>query len=117
MLNAKAGPSVVCSLGCRTIRIHQIINKPEPSGWEENFKTAKSTARFPGRAEKDELTQTGDAEEEDIWSIPRKISMVMTQKIKNTLKLGVFRGPCAAGGVACAPFSETQEERADFVDF
>lgn len=56
MLNAKAGPSVVCSPGCRTIRIHQIINKPEPSGWEENFKTAKSTARFPGRAEKDELT-------------------------------------------------------------
>lgn len=90
MLNAKAGPSVVCSPGCRTIRIHQIINKPEPSGWEENFKTAKSTARFPGRAEKDELTQTGDAEEEDIWSIPKKISMVMIQKIKNTLKLGVF---------------------------
>lgn len=94
MLNAKAGPSVVCSPGCRTIRIHQIINKPEPSGWEENFKTAKSTARFPGRAfvcaEKDELTQTRDAEEEDIWSIPKKISMVTTQKIKNTLKLGVF---------------------------
>lgn len=46
MLNAKAGPSVVCSPGCRTIRIHQIINKPEPSGWEENFKTASLLQDF-----------------------------------------------------------------------
>ena len=36
MLNAEPGPSVVCFPGCRTIEIHQIINKYEPAGLKEN---------------------------------------------------------------------------------